>query len=200
MHAALTRHTAHQGPRAAINFNDGHCGGNVVENNLIFSFVRETNDHGAFNSWDRTPFLTTMGADAPRPGVTPAPTPIRANFIVQRASGGAGETGGTFALCHDDGASYYVDEGNFLVYAGMKNYKGHRNRFLGNVVVMPDAQPNIYPECFAEQAQYRDADDDGGDHGLNDELSNNTCVMQGEHWGVASFGCSSMADWDSTVR
>ena len=42
----------------------------------------------------------------------------------------------------------------------MKNYKGHRNRFEGNVVVTPDAQPNMYPECFAEQAKYVDADDD----------------------------------------
>ena len=32
----------HNGPRAGINFNDGFMGGNIVENNLIFNWVRET--------------------------------------------------------------------------------------------------------------------------------------------------------------
>jgi hypothetical protein len=81
-----------------------------------------------------------MGADAPHEGFRTAPSHIKSNFIIQYASGGTGSTGGTFALCHDDGASYYVDEGNFLVYAGMKNYRGHRNHFIGNIVVQPDAQ------------------------------------------------------------
>jgi hypothetical protein len=118
--------------------------------------------------------------------------------VIQEGSKGLGTTGGIFALCHDDGSAYYVDEGNFLVYAGMKNYKGHENQFIGNLVVMPDSQPNIYPECFAEQAEYRDSDDDSGDHGLNDVFRNNTCIMQGDNWGVASFGCSE-AGWDLTT-
>ena len=41
----------YNGPRAAINFNDGLGGGSVVEKNLLFKMVRETNDHGPFNSW-----------------------------------------------------------------------------------------------------------------------------------------------------
>ncbi len=28
-------------------------GGNFLEKNLIFNMVRETQDHGTFNSWDR---------------------------------------------------------------------------------------------------------------------------------------------------
>ena len=46
------------GPRAGINFNDGFGGGNVIRNNLLFNFCRETSDHGPFNSWDRQPYLT----------------------------------------------------------------------------------------------------------------------------------------------
>ena len=45
------------GPRAGINLNDGFGGGNLVERNLMFNWVRETGDHGNFNSWDRLPFL-----------------------------------------------------------------------------------------------------------------------------------------------
>jgi len=33
------------GPRAGVNFNDGSAGGEVLEGNLIFNFVRESGDH-----------------------------------------------------------------------------------------------------------------------------------------------------------
>ena len=29
----------------------------VLEGNLIFNFVRESGDHGMFNSWDRQPIV-----------------------------------------------------------------------------------------------------------------------------------------------
>ena len=48
------------GARAGINFNDGLSGGNIVKNNLLFNFVRETLDPGNFNSWDRQPHMTTV--------------------------------------------------------------------------------------------------------------------------------------------
>ena len=38
-------------PRAAINFNDGFGGGNVIDSNLVFNMCRESSDHGPFNSW-----------------------------------------------------------------------------------------------------------------------------------------------------
>jgi hypothetical protein len=38
------------GPRAGINWNDGFAGNNRVEGNLVFNMVRETGDHGPFNS------------------------------------------------------------------------------------------------------------------------------------------------------
>ena len=36
-------------PRAAINFNDGLGGGNVIERNIIFNTCRESGDHGPIN-------------------------------------------------------------------------------------------------------------------------------------------------------
>ena len=44
-------------PRAAVNFNDGFGGGNEMKNNLLFNTCRESSDHGAFNSWDRLPYV-----------------------------------------------------------------------------------------------------------------------------------------------
>ena len=40
-------------PRAGINLCDGTWGGHVIEKNAVFHTVRETQDHGAFNSWGR---------------------------------------------------------------------------------------------------------------------------------------------------
>jgi Right handed beta helix region len=43
-------------PRAAICVNDGWGGGHVIELNDIHDTVRETHDHGPFNSWGRGRF------------------------------------------------------------------------------------------------------------------------------------------------
>ena len=39
------------GPRSGVNFNDGAMGGELLEGNLLLNFVRESDDHGPFNSW-----------------------------------------------------------------------------------------------------------------------------------------------------
>ena len=48
------------GPRAGINFNDGFGGGTNVTNNLIYNQCRESGDHGAMNSWDRTAYISDV--------------------------------------------------------------------------------------------------------------------------------------------
>jgi len=43
-------------PRAGICVNDGWGGGHIIEFNEIYDTVRETTDHGPFNSWGRGRF------------------------------------------------------------------------------------------------------------------------------------------------
>lgn len=45
------------GPRAAINWNDGFGGGDEVSNNLLINTCRESGDHGPWNSWNRVPYV-----------------------------------------------------------------------------------------------------------------------------------------------
>jgi hypothetical protein len=45
---------AYNGPRAGVNINDGFCHGHIIERNLLFNWVRETQDHG-FVTWRDTP-------------------------------------------------------------------------------------------------------------------------------------------------
>lgn len=40
----------YSGPRAGVNINDGFCGGHELRNNVIFDWVKETQDHGNCNT------------------------------------------------------------------------------------------------------------------------------------------------------
>ena len=124
----------------SINLNDGAVGGNTIDSNLLFALVRETNDHGPINSWDRQPFISLRGADAPRPSVKQATTSIGHNFILANRGGSAGNgsTGSIYCLCHDDGSSRFRDHHNVCVGFGLKNFLGHDQIMESNLIVKPD--------------------------------------------------------------
>ena len=119
------------GPRSGINFNDGFGGGNVIQENLGFNVVRETGDHGAFNSWDRQPYLTKV-KDGVTPSLIPATSYMTKNFFINNYHS-------TFPIDHDDGTGYYYDSYNFLVYGGYKNFIGHSQTVVNNIYVFPNA-------------------------------------------------------------
>ena len=118
-------------PRAAINFNDGFGGANEIEHNLLFNTCRESGDHGAFNSWDRLPFFTTV-RDGATPSTVPALNDVHNNFIVANYAADGG------CLDNDDGSSYYAIHHNFCVYGGHKqNFDGNSKTGDHNVYVFP---------------------------------------------------------------
>ena len=128
------------GPRAGININDGFGGGNRLENNLVFNMVRETSDHGAFNSWDRRPYVTTV-KDGQTPSVDPAVTLITRNFLISNYHS-------AWPIDHDDGSCYYNDTFNFLVYGGYKSYLGHSKTVKSNIYVYPDANTHCSTDGY----------------------------------------------------
>ena len=76
-----------------------------MRNNLLFNLVRETTDHGPFNSWDRTPYVTrvegSVGAAATT-RVGPALSNITRNMIMCNWQC-------TWPIDHDDGSNAYND-------------------------------------------------------------------------------------------
>ncbi|KAJ1449807.1 hypothetical protein M885DRAFT_572143 [Pelagophyceae sp. CCMP2097] len=145
-------------PRAAINFNDGFGGGNVVEDCLIFNTCRESGDHGAINTWDRMPFLSGLTDN-----FSAKQTKIRRNLIF--ANSGASQ-----GVDNDDGSSFYEIEDNVFYSAdGFKmDYGGHDSKFDRNLVV-----------TFAyDDANCFNVGDFVPGHG--DAFRNNTCVVIGE--------------------
>ena len=153
-------------PRAAINFNDGLGGGNVVKKNLIWNTCRESGDHGPINTWDRMPFLTEIATGSP--SFTPAPSLITANYIIA-------DYGGSQGIDNDDGSSFYHIDGNvFYAADGFKmDYGGHDSRFANNLVVNTpyDGQNCFNVGPFVE--------------GHGDSWTNNTCLV-----GVSGSGAS----------
>ena len=171
--AEVSENVFFNGPRAGINFNDGFGGGNLMKNNLLFNYVRETADHGPFNSWDRLPYLTEV-RDGKTPSLTPTESTINQNFILSNYHA-------KWPIDHDDGSCYYLDTYNFIVYGGFKNYLGHSKTVQDNIYVYPDAvtsldNPGLFspePFCAASDGATR------GEFasGWGEVWSNNTCII-----------------------
>ena len=163
------------GPRAGINFNDGFGGGNILENNLMFNLVRETGDHGPFNSWDRQPYLTKL-ADGSA-SLIPAQSYITNNFFICNYHS-------TWPIDHDDGSCYYTDTYNFLVYGGYKNHLGNSKTVTNNLYVYPDAVQGYNDDGKLGKYFYRPfcQNSDGSSitelpSGWDEVWTNNTCVI-----------------------
>eukprot|EP01084_Bolivina_argentea_P180090 311129_1 len=169
----------YNGPRAGINFNDGFGGNNTIERNLIFNVVRESSDHGPFNSWDRQVYLTTIRTG--EPSVIKANDHIHHNFII-------GNYNSQEAIDTDDGSCYFIVEHNFFPYSidnGLKSdYGGHDTVHHNNIYAY------VANTCFSinigqgSPAQLP---------GHIDQYYNNTCVINrdnNKHWDYGRFDCA----------
>ena len=129
--------TVHRMPRAGINICDGSFGGHRILDNLVFDTVRETGDHGPFNSWGRDRFWSLKGFDtegkngeAKRPYATldAIETTVLSHNMF------CGNRG--FGIDLDDGSSNYLITKNYCVGVGIKLREGFlrtvRNNYLLN--------------------------------------------------------------------
>jgi len=148
-------------PRAAINLNDGFGGANVFEGNLIFNTVKETGDHGPFNSWDRQPFA--YGFDVKTGEYLMAkksPDEIRANFMI-------GNYYSQENIDNDDGSQTFNTHHNVFVYGE----NGLKTDFFGHSNIHHD---NLYAYCGGKGAV---AGQDVTQPGQQDQFYSNTVVM-----------------------
>lgn len=121
---------------------------------------RESSNHGAWNSWDRQPYVTTVG-DGRTQSATPAYSRLHHNFIVANYAA----DGGCFD--NDDGSSYYREEFNFCVFGGMKsNFEAHNKRSTGNVHAFASAYgEHCLNGVLQPELRYSDG------------YQNNTCIL-----------------------
>ena len=128
--------SAYDVPRAGINIGDGCWGGHHVDHCDIFDTVKETGDHGSFNSWGRdrwwgvkgTDLDTVLsGANASLPILDAADPNILSNSRWRCDHG--------WDIDLDDGSSNYRIYNNLCLNGGLKLREGFFRTCENNVLV-----------------------------------------------------------------
>ena len=135
-------------PRAGINIGDGCWGGHVIEFCDIFDTVKETGDHGSFNSWGRDRFwrpnIGEVNAWVKQAHDLPLLDAVKP--IVLANNRWRCDHGWDIDL--DDGSSNYIITNNLCLHGGIKNREGFKRVVENNVMVDNGYHPHVwYAEC-----------------------------------------------------
>jgi len=147
-------------PRAGINFCDGAFGGHLIEFCDVFDTVKETGDHGSFNSWGRDRFWH------PNRGQTSEWVKQHPDMpkwdchktIVIRNNRWRCDHGWDIDL--DDGSGNYELFNNLCLAGGIKLREGYFRTVRNNIMVDYTFCPHVwYPDCsssFSRNIIWRD--------------------------------------------
>jgi len=147
-------------PRAGINICDGAFGGHLIELCDVFDTVKETGDHGSFNSWGRDRFWhKNRGVTADWVKQHPdMPKWDCRKPIVLRNNRWRCDHGWDIDL--DDGSSNYVLVNNLCLAGGIKLREGYYRSVTNNILVDYTFCPHVwYPDCrtsFQRNILWRD--------------------------------------------
>jgi len=135
-------------PRAGINIGDGCFGGHVVEFCDVFDTVKETGDHGSFNSWGRerfwNPDIKITNEWVKQVPQLPFLDAIKPNIL--RNNRWRCDHGWDIDL--DDGSTNYLITNNLCLKGGIKNREGYRRVVENNILVGDQFHPHVwYAEC-----------------------------------------------------
>ncbi len=132
-------------PRAGINIGDGCFGGHVIEFCDVFDTVKETGDHGSFNSWGRdrfwVPDIQKISARVQQESNLPLLDAVKPTTI--RNSRWRCDHGWDIDL--DDGSSNYVITNNLCLNGGIKNREGYFRTVENNIMVNNSFHPHVWP-------------------------------------------------------
>ncbi len=131
-------------PRAGINLGDGCWGGHVIEDCDIFDTVKETGDHGSFNSWGRDRYwlpdikqvdaLVAAHPDLPRLDAV--------ETVVLRHNRWRCDHGWDIDL--DDGSSNFRIVDNLCLNGGLKLREGYGRVVENNIIVNNSFHPHVW--------------------------------------------------------
>lgn len=131
-------------PRAGINIGDGCWGGHVIEHCDIFDTVKETGDHGSFNSWgrdrywhaDRKVVNREVAADPTLP-LLDVVKPITLRNNRWRCDHG-------WDVDLDDGSSNYRIYNNLFLNGGLKLREGYDRQVWNNIAINNSLHPHVW--------------------------------------------------------
>ncbi|MGC4043319.1 MAG: PDZ domain-containing protein [Armatimonas sp.] len=131
-------------PRAGINIGDGCWGGHVIEHCDVFDTVKETGDHGSFNSWGRDRWWGLKGLDPNTIGASDPKLPLldTTETITLRNNRWRCDHGWDIDL--DDGSSNYHIHNNLCLSGGIKNREGFYRTVENNIIVNNSFHPHVW--------------------------------------------------------
>ncbi|HEX5027085.1 MAG TPA: PDZ domain-containing protein [Agriterribacter sp.] len=130
--------------RAGINIGDGCFGGHILEFNDVFSTVRETGDHGSFNSWGRDRYW------APNRKYMDSLVAVHPGLILLDAQQQTIIRNNRFRCDHgwdidlDDGSSNYHIYNNVCLNGGLKLREGFYRVVENNIMINNSFHPHVW--------------------------------------------------------
>ena len=122
---------------------------------------------------DCSRYVTLRGATPGKPSTTPAWRRVSRNLLVN-----AGE----WALDHDDGSRYFVDDSNVLIYGGAKQgYHGYALNASNNLFLRPDLG------CGNTWCVENDGSGVSSPKRQGNFFVNNTCIVSSDNATVAGY-------------
>ena len=143
-----------------------------IDGNVLFNGCRESNTHGNFNSWDRTPMLHNTSDSYGAPSWSPGVSTVARNLLVNSYGAGHG-------IDHDDGSMVWQDVHNVIAYshACKGNFGSNRNCSY-NMVIAPELKDAYSTDPASSSAPCAEQANNGkGSTFANKYFENNTCVF-----------------------
>ncbi|MCO5241746.1 MAG: right-handed parallel beta-helix repeat-containing protein [Chitinophagaceae bacterium] len=140
----VSHNSIYQTSRAGINIGDGAFGGHIIEFNDVFNTVRETGDHGSFNSWGRDRFW------APGRKYMDSLTAAHPELILLDAQKQTIIRNNRFRCDHgwdidlDDGSSNYHIYNNLCLNGGIKLREGFYRIVENNIMINNSFHPHVW--------------------------------------------------------
>jgi len=140
----VSHNTIYDVPRAGINVSEGTWGGHIIEYNDVFNTVKESGDHGSFNSWGRDRYW--------HPDKKILDTIVERHFdlvlldvvkpIIIRNNRMRCDHGWDIDL--DDGSSNYRIYNNLCLNGGIKLREGVNRVVENNIMINNTFHPHVW--------------------------------------------------------
>jgi hypothetical protein len=140
----VSHNTIYDVPRAGINVSEGTWGGHIIEYNDVFNTVKESGDHGSFNSWGRDRYwhpdkrvLDSIVENNFGLALADVVKPIILFNNRMRCDHG-------WDIDLDDGSSNYIIRNNLCLNGGIKLREGVNRIVENNIMVNNTFHPHVW--------------------------------------------------------
>jgi len=140
----VSHNTIYDVPRAGINVSEGTWGGHIIEYNDVFNTVKESGDHGSFNSWGRDRYwhpdkkvLDSIVENNYELALADVVKPIVIQNNRMRCDHG-------WDIDLDDGSSNYIIRNNLCLNGGIKLREGVNRIVENNIMINNTFHPHVW--------------------------------------------------------